>query len=323
LSEVYIEIISSNNNNTYVPLIEGELSIESHRSSVPSKAVFNVVKDEKIDFGEGSPVSIYADKKPMFKGYVFTKSRTKDKLITVTAYDQTRYLKNKGTYIFNGFELGDIVKQIALDYKIDTGEIEKSGFSIADLTCDRKTLFDIIQSAVDITYESTGKLFVLYDDFGKLCVKNIESMSLDYIVRDDTAQNIDYTSSIDNRTYNQIRLTSKGKKGIVQEYFKKSDENINKWGILQYSGSVGTGENGEAKASKMLDIYGSIKRKLGIKGAFGNADIRAGSVIQVKTEATGDIVIDEKMIVEHCRHRFKNGIHTMDIDLKGGIINDA
>jgi len=36
----------------------------------------------------------------------------------------------------------------------------------------------------------------------------------------------------------------------------------------------------------------------------------------------GDIFIDEKMIVEKVSHVFEQGRHTMNLELKGGMIND-
>ncbi len=316
-----MKITNSSDKNTYVPVLEGELYIETYRSSMPSKAVFNVIKDNIIDFSEGSAVEIYADNVPVFFGYVFIKKRDKNGIISVTAYDQLRYLKNKATYNFNGYTVSGIIKQIAADYKINCGNIEESGFVISNMTSDEKTLFDIIQSSIDTTYLSTGRLYVLYDDFGKLSLKRAENMGVDYIVKDDTAENFSYTSSIDSNTYNQIRLTLKGKKGIVQEYFKKNEESVSRWGVLQYTGSIEEGEDGNTKALSILNTHSKAQRSLSISGAFGDLNVRAGSVIYVRTDKTGDIAIDEAMTVESCRHRFKNGVHTMDLSLRGGLIN--
>ena len=316
-----MEIINSNDKKAYTPVLEGEMYIETYRSSMPSKACFNVIKDSIIDFSEGSTVKIYADSVPIFWGYVFTKTRNKDGIISVTAYDQLRYLKNKATYNFNGYTISGIIKQIASDYRISCGSIEESGFIISNMTSDEKTLFDIIQSAIDTTYLSTGKLYVLFVDFGKLSLKKAENMAANYIVKDDTAEDFSYTSTIDSNTYNQIRLTLKGKKGIVQEYFKKNEDSVSKWGVLQYTGSIEEGEDGNVKALSILNTHSKAQRSLSISGAFGDINVRAGSIIYVRTDKTGDIALDEAMTVESCRHRFKMGFHTMDLSLRGGLIN--
>lgn len=61
----------------------------------PGKLVFKVLKDDILDFSEGSPVRMKVDSDNVFFGFVFKQQRTKDKIITVTAYDQLRYLKIK------------------------------------------------------------------------------------------------------------------------------------------------------------------------------------------------------------------------------------
>ncbi len=323
MSDIYVEIVGNNDENTYIPVLKEELYIETYRSCIPSKAVFGVIKDDYIDFGEGSQVKIHIDKVPVFKGYIFTKNRNKDGIISVTAYDQLRYLKNKATYNFNGYTVSEVIKQIVADYRLECGDIDESGFVISDLTESEKTLFDIIQNAIDITYNNTGNLYILFDDFGKLSLKKAGSMTANYIAQDETAENFSYSSSIDSGVYNQIRLTLKGRKGIIQEYIKKDSDKISKWGVLQYTGSVEVGEDGVLKAQNLLDTQNKVKRRLNISGAFGDLNVRAGSIIYVRTKQTGDIEIDDKMTVEYCKHIFKNGVHTMDMSLKGGLINES
>jgi len=92
--------------------------------------------------------------------------------------------------------------------------------------------------------------------------------------------------------------------------------------MLQYTGSIDDGENGNEKAKKLLEIYGKKKRSFSIKGAFGDTSIRGGSIIYVNYGEMGDIFIDEKMIVEKVSHVFEQGRHTMNLELKGGMIND-
>ena len=320
MSSINIEI--NNSGVIYHPVICGKAEIELCRSGYPGKATFNVLKDDIIDFQEGNEVLIKVGEKDFFKGYVFTKNRDKEGIISVLCYDQLRYLKNRGTYTFDNKKASDIVGIIAADYGLKCGEIENSGYVIPLRTEDDKTLMDIIQSAIDETYLNTGKLFVLYDSCGQLCLKNAENLIADYMSSRETAENYSYESSIDKNTFNQIRLTLKGKKGITQEYFKKDMDGISKWGVLQYTGSIEEGEDGNMKAAQLLSIYGVKSRSLSIKGAFGDSNIRGGSVIYVNLGDISDITVDEKMTVEKVTHIFERGVHTMNLSLKGGLINE-
>lgn len=141
---------------------------------------------------------------------------------------------------------------------------------------------------------------ILFDVLGKLSLnENAENMAANYIVKDDTAEDFSYTSTIDSNTSNQIRLTLKGKKGIVQEYFKKNEDSVSKWGVLQYTGSIEEGEDGNVKALSILNTHSKAQRSLSISGAFGDINVRAGSIIYVRTDKTGDIALDEAMTVNH------------------------
>ena len=69
-----------------------------------------------------------------------------------------------------------------------------------------QTLFDIVQNALDITLLNTGQMYVLYDDFGALALKNIVGMAYNLLINENTAEDYSYTCSIDRETYNQIKL---------------------------------------------------------------------------------------------------------------------
>lgn len=93
---------------------------------------------------------------------------------------------------------------------------------------------------------------VLYDDFGKLTLKSLSSMYVGVpgaylMIDEETGQNFDYTSSIDENTYNKIKLTYDNKDtGKRDVYITQDSSNINKWGILQYFDTLQKGENGQA-----------------------------------------------------------------------------
>ena len=99
---------------------------------------------------------------------------------------------------------------------------------------DITSLFDIVENALDLALTNAKKMFVLYDDYGKLTLKNIENMNISgYIIYNESSENFEYTSSIDEQTYIQIKLSydnyDTGKREI---YIAKESSNIQKWGVL-------------------------------------------------------------------------------------------
>lgn len=96
---MYVELLVGNESGTkvYQPVVQEGIEWSTERKNTPGKLVFKVLYDNILDFSEGSPVRMKVDGDNVFFGFVFKQQRSKDKIITVTAYDQLRYLKNKDT----------------------------------------------------------------------------------------------------------------------------------------------------------------------------------------------------------------------------------
>ncbi len=90
------------------------------------------------------------DGKNVFFGFVFTKKRDKDRIITVNAYDQLRYLNNKDTCVYEDKTASQFVKMIAADFSLNLGTIQDTGFVIASRVEDNTSLFDMIENALDL-----------------------------------------------------------------------------------------------------------------------------------------------------------------------------
>ena len=244
---------------------------------------------------------------------MFTKKRNKTDTIQVTAYDQLRYLKNKDTYSYENKKASEVVKMIAADFNLNLGAIEDTQFIIASRVERNKTLFDTIQNALDLTLQNRKQLFVLYDDFGKLTLKNIESMKLNLLIDEDSAENFDYSSSIDGETYNKIKLSYENR----EIYIAQDTNSINQWGVLQYFEEIEETTNGKVKADTLLSLYNKKTRSITLKNVLGDISVRAGASVIIKLNL-GDVKVQNYMIVEKAKHSFKNGEHFMDLTLKGG-----
>lgn len=311
-------LIIDNESTSYYPIVEDGIVWETSKKGNPGKLTFNVLKDDIINFQEGNPVRFIYKGNNIFFGFVFTKKRSKGNLIQVTAYDQLRYLKNKDTYVYENKKASDVVNMIASDFKLRTGTIEDTSFVISSRVEDNKTLFDVIQNALDTTLENTKSMHVLYDEFGKLMLKNIESMKLNLIIDEDIAEDFEYTSSIDGETYNKIKLSYENEKtGKREIYIAQDSKNINKWGVLQHFDTIKEDVNGKSKADSLLSLYNRKTRELRIKNAFGDIRVRGGSSLIIKLNI-GDIIVKNYMVVDNVKHTFNENEHRMDLTLIGG-----
>ena len=313
-----VELLISHNGQLYQPLVEEGIQWTTERSGSPSTLKFTVVKDQDIAFQEGDAVRMKMDGKNVFFGFVFKKKRNKEHHIEVTAYDQLRYLKNKDTYVYENKTASQVISMIAKDFNLNLGKIEGTSYVIESRVEDNQSLFDIIQNALDLELQHKGELYCLYDDFGSLTLQNIASMKLDVLLNEDAAEDFDYTSSIDDQTYDRIKLTYDNEEtGEREVYIAKDSSHENQWGILQYYEKLQKGENGANKANALLSLYNKKTRNLKFNNCFGDVRCRAGTMVIVQLYL-GDINLSNYMLVEKATHTFKNDQHLMDLVLRGG-----
>ncbi len=313
-----MELIIQNGSDIYIPIVEDTITWKTERKGVPGQLDFSVLDDGNIKIEEGNAVSFKVEGHNVFYGFIFTLKRDKDNIISVTAYDQLRYFKNKDTYVYRNKTAGEFIRMVAEDFELQCGDIEDTGYKIPSRIEENTTLFDMIQNTLDITIENKKEMYVLYDDFGKLTLKNISSMAIELLIDEETGENFSYSSSIDSETYNKVKLTYDNEElGKREVYVSQDGNNMNKWGILQYFGTLKEGENGKAKADGLLSLYNQKTKTISITSAFGDVRVRGGSMIMVRINL-GDVQLNNWMIVEKCKHDFSNGEHFMDLNLRGG-----
>jgi hypothetical protein len=212
------------------------------------------------------------------------------------------------------------VRELCNTFGLQVGTIEDTLFAIPSLSLDEKTLIDIIKGGLDETITHTGNIFVLYDDFGKVTLRNMANMVTTVLIDKDTAENFDYSSTIDGDVWNKIVLyTEDDDTKKRTPYYGESAEgnrNIGRWGLMQYYKKVDNPATAQLQANSLLKLYNHKIKTLDVKGAFGNFDATAGSMVAVHLDL-GDTIRQSYMVVKTVKHKFKNDIWTMDLTLEG------
>ncbi|MGE7791266.1 XkdQ/YqbQ family protein [Lysinibacillus sp. NPDC096259] len=254
----------------------------------------------------------------IFFGFVFTKKRNNNRIISVTCYDQLRYFKNKDTYVYANKTAAQVLQMIAEDFRLKTGIVANTKHVIASRVEDNQELFTIMENALSDTTLNTGDLYVLYDDYGSLNLRNIKMLKSDLLIDEDSGESFEYTTSIDENTYNKIKLVRENKETKKREiYIAQDSSKINEWGVLQLTEKLDENGNGKAKADGMLKLYNQKSRKLHINKVFGDPTIRGGSQVAVQMYL-GDLTVANFMMVETVKHTFNDSDHRMDLNLIGG-----
>lgn len=306
------------NNLIYAPILVGDITLTQERFGSAATLKFDAVKDAALNFQEGSPVSLRYNGKNVFYGYVFTKKRTDNQTITVTAYDQLRYFKNEDTINYTNKSYSELVKMLADDYGLICGELEDTGYTISS-RIEECSLFEMCGNASDLTVINTGRLFVLYDDYGEICLKSLENMRTNIAFCEDNCEEFSYSSTIDDNTYNKIKLaTDNDETGEREVYISQDGDSQSQWGVLQYYEKIsdGSADTLKQRADVLLKYYNVKQRSLKLSGCPGDASVRGGSLVFVRLDL-GDIAVSNYMLVESAKHKFSSGRYTMDLTLSG------
>ncbi|HBF3304990.1 TPA: NlpC/P60 family protein [Clostridioides difficile] len=304
----------------YEPVVLDNITWEIERRGSPSKLEFTIVMDDILQFCEGNSVRLYYKGIGIFYGYIFQKKRDKENHIKIVAYDQLRYFKNKDTYVYSNKTASELVKMLAKDFNLKYNVIEDTKYKISRVE-ENKTLFDMILTALDDTLREKKEMYTLYDDFGRITLKNVASMKLDTVMNNDVIEDFDYNSSIDSDTYTKIKLVRDNEEsGKRDVYIAQDSAHMRSWGILQMFDTVDKNMSEaeiKQKCDILLKLYNKKTKSLSLKNVLGDIRVRAGCLVPVFLNL-GDIELQNYMLVEKVKHTFENNSHFMDLTLVDG-----
>lgn len=249
---------------------------------------------------------------------------------SVTAYDQIYYLnKSKIYYTYENKKASEVVTELGkrLNLKmVDPPHIMDTEYVIPYRVEDGTSPLDIIQTALDLTYANTGKKFYLWDDCGNLCLHSEEWLmqqttglvSMEYIENYSYKENMeDIITKVTIKSEVQKDDETTGEKAGERKFYTLENEAYSdKYGTIEYTDSLGDGENEEVKAQSILDQHVDEGRSLSISGCQGDIVVRGGTPVFVDFFSK-----DNKEYIRgffktnSVTHNFKAGHHTMDLDL--------
>lgn len=153
--------VMHNQKDVYLLDPQDGVTLDRSPDLAPAKLSFKVFKDKVLNIEEGDLVNLKVNGELVFVGYIFEKKRSKDNFIEVTAYDQCRYLKSEGYYVFDGTKTAsELIKALAEDLAIKLGDISKTVHKIKYIY-DGKTYQDIILDMLKQTSIYSPKIPVM------------------------------------------------------------------------------------------------------------------------------------------------------------------
>jgi len=302
-------------------LIE-EVTWKTKRKDSPSSLEINLLEDKQVTVSNGNVISFKVDNNNVFYGYIFKNSGDSSPEIKFTAYDQMKYLMYNDVYVGVNKKASEIIQEILRNLELRIGTIEDTGYAIPTIQEDDKKYLDIIYSSLNKTVTATAKTFVLYDEYGSLNLKDINSMKQEIVISDDSnLGNYDWENSIEE-SYNRIKFVRDNEETKGRDvYIAQDSDSIAKWGRLQLFKKVDDKLN-KAQIEEMVNGNLKLKnketRKLKLKDVLGTE-----TSLDVKLRGGAGVYIDIKkrniaqyFLIEEATHKFSKNEHTMNFDLK-------
>lgn len=303
----------------YAPIVE-KVTYTTNRKLSAGELNFSYIQKSPLNMTEGAKVQFYVNGKGIFEGYVFTIEQDRQGMVEVTAYDQLRYLKTNESYSFIGKKLGEIIQQIATDMQLQAGVLEDTGYVIPMLTKEDTQCLDTIDYALGLTQYNTGKIYSVFDDFGKISLRESGTMlSAEIIGNRSLLTDYTFKSDIDSDTYNQIKLVRPNKEtGQGDTYIFNDTSTIKQWGLLQKYEKVDENLN-EAQISQqgniMMAYYDRVLKDLSVD-CIGVPGLRAGGMVTIRIKDIPELKNGYRLVIDKAKHVFTNGEHTMSLDAR-------
>lgn len=280
------------------------------------------------DFDNGDAIQFIYNGAKVFNGFIFEIEQNRKKEVNITAHDQLRYCKAKDLIaITNKDTATTLVNRMITYLQLKRGSVVDTKYKLSFDAKTSSTWLDVIYEKMSETLLNTGKKYVLRDEFGKICLRDITKCYMNFIIGDKSLlYDYTYKTSINDDFYNQVKLygeidsestsgskTTKTKK--LEIVMMRDNNSIKKYGTLQYFEDVSGSESQinkakmKQKAKILLADYNRTKHAFSVE-CIGVPEVRAGNIIKVVVNELG---ASEKHIVESVSHEFLP-VHTMSID---------
>lgn len=312
------------NGKWYEVACKDEITI-TREPNVASKLTTSIRRSE-ITAERGDIVHlILDDDHHQFQGMI-TSTQKSDIWCEITAYDQLYYLnKNKAYYSYENKRADELWIEIAKMTGLkmtDPPQVMTTKYTIPSRVENGVSYLEMMTTALDLTLKYTGERFFIWDDAGNLCMHSEEWLAAQTKVRISMGYIEDYSYSEDiEDLYTKVTIRSSNSstaegEGTSQNYVAEDKDLQARYGVIEYTASLGEYENGDFVAKHTLKEKSKETKKLTISGCQGDIVVRGGSPVYV------DFFSDDfrEFIrgwfrTDSVTHHLGKAHHTMDLTL--------
>ncbi|EKZ7015256.1 hypothetical protein QLI93_001613 [Listeria monocytogenes] len=320
--KIQIYITSMVNSKMFdISEIVSSISWTTSIDSQPGKLDFTVLVDSKVFPRAGDIVHLKVEGKNTFRGKVFNRTKNKDKKWKITAYDNTRYLKNEDTLVFPANSLSSrfvtICKTQGLPHKV----LDTSYYNCPAVINDKHTYYSMLEEAIEVTRKNQKVRYAFWDNYGTLELFDLNRKITKLVIGDNSLlTDYDYSASIDDAA-NSVKVMREDKDKKTRQIFTATHAgNIAKWGKLQV---VETATDADMNSSQLQNQANVLLREHNKEtktislDSIGNMSIRAGNsfILRIADLQRDGIGKDSLALVKRCTHQLGSE-HTMSLDVE-------
>lgn len=307
-------------NNIDISEIATDVKYQSQWNNGADMLTFSYPSDKAAMHPNGCTVIFTYGGTNVFYGFLFKtqQNRTEYKC---TCYDQRRYLKAKNSLIRGNETLTSFLNAAAYSCgdRIRLGTVEETELKLSKYLFDNKTYLDMVYQSIQDNLVANGYYYTLRDNFGALELRDTVNLRIPLVLGDASlATDFDYLKSIDDDTYNYIKVAKDDKeKGVRNVYIAQDSSAIAQWGKLMLYEKVSAELNDAQladRANQLLQLKNRESEELKIE-CVGDIRVTGGTGIKVEIAQAG---ISLWAVVNNVTHEFGKNLHTMKADLLFG-----
>lgn len=281
-------------------------------------------RSRALNIQKGSEIRFTSKGEELFRGMIFADKLDSSGQMSITAYDENIFLtKNKDSKKFVKKTATAIIKSLCSEFGIAVGNVVDTGYIIPKLILRDKTLWEMMVTALTVTYHQTGRKYFIFAKGGKLNV----SARKDVVAKInlETGLNIldaSYSASIEEmrtkvKVVGEVKSGKDSKGNETKKEISataKDDKLITKFGLMQHmenmSGDV-TKSQIEQRAKELLKQLAVITDEATLN-CLGVDEVTSGGAVYAYEPMTG---IQGGFYVSSDSHTWQSGNHTMNISL--------
>ena len=280
-----------------------------------------------MDIPLGSRLSVKIENYGMFKGFLFSESFSDSDTTSLVFYDQLRYWQLADNMSFKGKKLHEVFTHLCKTLNLNHKAFNTTRYVLPYKVWDNTSYFNIWKDCQDINLVNTNGFHIIRDEYGVLALREIaytfNKNTKKIILGDDSASlGYSFTRSIDEDTYNYVKIINENNETKKRETHIVQDKNtIAEWGRLQLTEKSSDELNAaqlKQRAIDLLKLKNRITKKLSvtIEGNLDTYTLKAGDgVIIGITSLVSAKLFGRALIISDITHRFNGSSYSIDLDL--------